>query len=370
MINKRMKVAFLYIDKAKHMGIENVTKPVCGSGDVLLKVDVCAICGTDGRMYQGTKDVTKGFIPQIRGYGEGRFIIGHEIVGIVEEIGSEVEGPDYRIGDKVILVTSVGCQKEGCKPCREGNHNMCRNNHPIGYYYPGGFAEYILIQALAIRQGAIIPIPENSTISDEHLAMVEPLSCVLNGQDYLDISKGEYVTIVGAGPIGLMHGLLAKSKGAKVILAEYSPVRLSKAKEFGFDYYIASKDTDLVKAVLKLTHGEGTDVGVVACSVNEVAEELLRAMAMKGRLSFFAGFPKENSILKLDGNIIHYKEVSIYGAFASNRPQFEEALRLIVSGEVSMERIVTDVFPLGRITEAMEKMLDKEGNALKVVIRP
>jgi L-iditol 2-dehydrogenase len=365
-----MKAAFLYIDKAKHMGVENVAKPACGSGDVLLKVNVCAICGTDGRMYQGTKDVTRRFLPQIKGYGEGRFIIGHEIVGIVEEIGAGVKNPDYRIGDKVIVVTSVGCQKEGCKPCREGAYNMCKNNRPIGYCYPGGFAEYILVQDAAVKQGAIIPIPEDSTISDEHLAMVEPLSCVINGQNYLDIKEGECVAIVGAGPIGLMHGLLAKSKGAKVILAEYSPVRLSKAKEFGFDYYIASKDTDLVKTVLELTDGEGTDVGIVACSVNRVAEELLGAMAMKGRLSFFAGFPKEDSTLELDGNIIHYKEVSIYGAFASSRPQFEKALRLIVSGKVSMERIVTDVFPLERITEAMEKMLDKEGDALKVVIKP
>lgn len=365
-----MKAAFLYIDKEKRMGVENVTKPACGAGDVLLKVNCCAICGTDGRMYRGTKDVTKGFVSQTKGYGEGKFIIGHEIVGIVEEIGSKVESPDYRIGDRVIVVTSIGCQKEGCKPCREGAYNMCKNNRPVGYYYPGGFAEHILIQGLAVRQGVIIPVPEDSTVSDEHLAMVEPLSCVINGQDYLDISKGEYVTIVGAGPIGLMHGLLAKSKGAKVILAEYSPIRLGKSKEFGFDYYVASKDADLVKAVLELTDEEGTDVGIVACSVNKVAQELLRAMAMKGRLSFFAGFPKEDPTLKLDGNIIHYKEVSIYGAFASSRPQFEEALRLIVSGEVSMGRIVTDVFPLERMTEAMEKMLDKEGDALKVVIRP
>jgi len=167
-----MKTAFLYIDKAKHMGIENVVEPVCGAGDVLLRVNVCAICGTDGRMYQGTKDVTKGFLPQIKGYAEGRFIIGHEIVGTIEKIGSEVGSPDYGIGDKVILVTSVGCQKEECRPCREGNHNMCRNNHPIGYYYPGGFAEYILVQDAAVKQGAIIPIPEDSTVSDEHLAMV------------------------------------------------------------------------------------------------------------------------------------------------------------------------------------------------------
>ena len=365
-----MKAAFLYTDKAKHMGIENVAKPICGSNDVLVKVNACAICGTDGRMYEGTKDVTKGFVPQIKGYGEGKFIIGHEIVGTVEKIGSEVKNPAYKVGSKVITVTSIGCQKKECRACREGNYNICKNNRPIGYYYPGGFAEYILVQENAIKQDAIIPVPEDSTISDEHLAMVEPLSCVINGQNYLNIKEGEYVTIVGAGPIGLMHSLLAKTKGAKVILAEYSSARLTTAKEFGFEHYIATKDTDPVQAVLDLTHGEGTDVGIVACSVNKVVEDLLKTMAMKGRLSFFAGFPKENSILKLDGNIIHYKEVSIYGAFASNRAQFEEALKLIVSGKVPMNKIVTHLFPLEKIVEAMEKMLDKEGDALKVVIKP
>ncbi len=111
-----MKVAFLYSDKAKHMEMEEIGRPVCGSGDVLVKVNACAICGTDGRMYQGTKDVTKGFVSQFRGYGEDKFIIGHEIMGVVEEIGRDVKNPDYRVGDKVVLVTSVGCQQEKCSP--------------------------------------------------------------------------------------------------------------------------------------------------------------------------------------------------------------------------------------------------------------
>ncbi len=369
-MSKRMKAAFLYTDKAKHMGMEDVVKPVCGSNDVLVKIDTCAICGTDGRMYEGTKDVTRGLVPQIGGYGKGKFIIGHEIVGTVEKIGAEVKNPAYEVGNKVIIVTSIGCQKKECRACREGNYNMCKNNRPIGYYYPGGFAEYILVQEAAVKQGAIIPVPKDSTVLDEHLAMVEPLSCVINGQNYLKIKEGEYVAVVGAGPIGLIHSLLAKTRGAKVILAEYSSARLTTAKEFGFDHYIATQDADLVQAILDLTGGEGADVGIVACSVNKVAEDLLTTMAMKGRLSFFAGFPKENSVLKLDGNIIHYQEVSIYGAFASNRPQFEEALNLIVSQKLFMDKIVTHVFPLEKIVEATEKMLDKEGDALKVVVRP
>ncbi|MBU0477287.1 alcohol dehydrogenase catalytic domain-containing protein [bacterium] len=367
---QEMKAVFLYTDRPKHMETENVSKPDCKAEDVLIRVTACAVCGTDGRMYEGTKDTTKGFVPQIRGYGEGKFIIGHEIVGIIEEIGSKVKNPEYEVGCKVILVTSIGCQKKECRPCREGNYNMCANNRPIGYYYPGGFAEYILVQDHAVKQSVIIPVTTEEHILDEHLAMVEPLSCAINGQNYLNIKKGEYVAIVGAGPIGLMHGLLAKAKGAKVILAEYSSERLIKAKEFGFDYYIATKDTDLILNISEITKGEGIDVGIVACSVSKVAEDLLGAMAMKGRLSFFAGFPKQNSVLKLDGNIIHYKEVSIYGAFASNKAQFEEALELIASRKILMDKIVTHTFPLENTVEAMEKMLDKKGNALKVVIKP
>lgn len=364
-----MKAAFLYTDRPRHMGIEDVPKPLCGPEDVLVKVNACAICGTDGRMYNGTKDVTKGLMPQIRGYGEGKFIIGHEIVGVVEEIGRGVRQPEYRVGDRVILVTSIGCQKDECRPCSRKNYNMCKDNKPIGYYYPGGFSEYILVQDHAVRQGVIIPVCGDCKVMDEHLAMVEPLSCVINGQNYLNITEGEYVTVVGAGPIGLMHGLLAKSKGAKVILAEYSKIRLSMAEKFDFDYYISTQDMDLVEEVMRLTNGEGTDAGIVACSVNSVAEDILKAMAMMGRVSFFAGFSKQDPFLKLDGNVIHYKEVSVYGAFASNRPHFEEALALITSGKVPMDKIVTHVFPLQDIVTAMEKMFDKEGDALKIVIK-
>lgn len=365
-----MKAAFLYTDRARHMGIEDVPRPSCGPNDVLVKVKACAICGTDGRMYEGTKDVTKGFVPQIRGYGEDKFIIGHEIVGTVEEVGSRVRDPEYEMGNKVVLVTSVGCGKKGCRACGEGKHNMCKNNRPVGYYYPGGFAEYILVQDAAVEQGAIIAVPEDCPVSDEHLAMVEPLSCVINGQEYLKIKEEEYVTVVGAGPIGLMHCLLARTKGARIILAERSLPRLARAKEFGFEHSIATPDTDLVGAVLDLTNGEGTDVGIVACSVKEIAEHLSKAMAMRGRLSLFAGFPKENPILRFDGNNIHYREISIHGAFASDRAQFEEALKLVVDREVPVDRLVTHTFPLGKIVEAMERTLNKDEGALRVVVKP
>ncbi|MFC1543590.1 alcohol dehydrogenase catalytic domain-containing protein, partial [Candidatus Neomarinimicrobiota bacterium] len=365
-----MKAAFLYTDNPSHIEIEDVIKPACGINEVLLKIIACAICGTDGRMYSGTKDATKNAVPQYKGYGDGKYIIGHEIVGVVEEIGSEVSSSEYQVGDKVILVTSVGCQEKSCQPCRDGLYHMCKNNQPIGYYYPGGFAEYMLVQESSVRQKAIIPVPAECTIPDEHLVMVEPLSCVINGQNYLNIKPGETVTVVGAGPIGILHALRAKSQGAEVILAEYSSRRIDTAKSFNFDHYIHTAETSLAEGIMNITHNTGTDVGIVACSSTSVVEEIFGAMAMLGRLSIFGGLPKENSRLDIDGNIIHYKEVSLFGAFASNRPQFEQALKEIVNGSISMSAIVTHSFALDDIVEAMEKMLDKEGTALKVVIKP
>ncbi len=369
-MQEMMKAAFLYPNKPSHIEIENVIKPVCCQNEVSIKVIACAICGTDGRMYSGTKDVTKNSHPQYKGYGNGKYIIGHEIVGIVEEIGLNVDNPEYKVGDKVILVTSVGCQEESCQPCRDGHYHMCKNNQPLGYYYPGGFAEYMLVQEPSVRQKAIIPVPAECTISDEHLVMVEPLSCVINGQNYLNIKPGDTVTVVGSGPIGLLHALRAKSLGAEVILAEYSKRRIDTSKSFNFDHYIHTAETSLTEGIMDITHNTGTDVGIVACSSTSVVEEIFGAMAMLGRLSIFGGLPKENSRLDIDGNIIHYKEVSLFGAFASNRPQFEQALKEIVSGSISMNAIVTHTFALDDIADAMERMLDKEGTALKVVIKP
>ncbi len=365
-----MKAAFLYTNQPAHIAIENVEKPICGNREVLVKTLTCAICGTDGRMYQGTKDVTKNSVPQYKGYGEGKYIIGHEILGTIEEIGTDVDMPDYNVGDKVLLVTSVGCEKDTCQPCRAGLFHMCKDNQPVGYYYPGGFAEYMLIQEASIRQNAIIPVPADCNIPDEHIVMVEPLSCVINGQNYLNIRPGITVTVVGAGPIGIMHALRAKSLGAEVILAEYSTHRIDIARSFNFDHYIHTAEIDLTKEIMEITHNKGTDVGILACSVTEVVKDLFNAMAMLGRLSIFGGLPKNNSQLNIDGNIIHYKEISLHGAFASYRPQYEQALKEILAGEISMSKIVTHTFALDDIKEAMDTMLDKEGEALKVVIRP
>ncbi|GAF74604.1 unnamed protein product, partial [marine sediment metagenome] len=133
-----------------------------------VKVYACAICGTDVRIYRhGQKNV----VPP--------HIIGHEIAGTVEALGPGVTGVE--IGSHVVVVTSVGCGE--CKFCRRGWHNLCVKGVAIGYYYQGGFAQYITVPEPAVMQGNIIPFsPE---LSFPEASIVEPLSCCINGQEYL-----------------------------------------------------------------------------------------------------------------------------------------------------------------------------------------
>ncbi|MCK4417306.1 MAG: zinc-binding dehydrogenase, partial [Candidatus Latescibacteria bacterium] len=236
----------------------------------------------------------------------------------------------------------------------------------LGYFYPGGFAQYIAVPREAVRQESVLKLPQG--ISFEEASIVEPLSCCINGQDYLRIEPGDTVAIFGAGPIGRMHAELARAGGAsRIILIDLSPQRLQLARDCpSIDYIIDVEREDPVEKILELTQGEGADVAVVACSSGKAQQQALQIAAKKGRVSFFAGLSKENSTIELDSNIIHYREISVFGAFASYREQYLRALELISSGKVKAMGLITHRFPLDRIVEGIQTA--KSGIGLKVVI--
>ncbi len=333
--------------------VRDVEKPNPKEGEVLLKVAVCAICGTDVRIYyKGQKNV----VPP--------HIMGHEIAGTVEELGAGVTG--IKSGERVVIVTSVGCGE--CQFCKKGLHNLCLSYRAIGYAFPGGFAEYMLIPKEAVAQGNLLPVP--ARLSSEEASLVEALSCCINGQKYLNISRGDVVVIFGAGPIGCMHIELARQKGAsKIILINFqSQSRLDLAKRFKADLYLSSSKEDPVKRVLEETSGQGADVIITACSAKIAQEQAIRMANKNARISFFAGIPKDDPYIKLDSNEIHYKEICVFGAFASYRSQFEEAVELIASRRVDARKFLTHEFPLDDIVKGIETA--KSGDALKVIIKP
>ena len=333
------------------MGVKEVSAPSCGKGEVLVKVKACAICGTDIRIYRyGQKNV------------KPPHIIGHEIAGTVEEIGEGVDG--ISVGDPVILVTSVGCGE--CKFCRKGWHNLCSAGVAIGYYYQGGFAQYMTVPEPAVRQGNIIPLPEE--LSFVEASIVEPLSCCVNGQEYLGIDSEDVVVIFGCGPIGSMHAELARARNAeKIIMVDVDEKRLKMGEMFSPDVIINSSEKDPVEEILSITDG-GADVIIVACGVNSVQEQAIQVSNKKGRVSFFAGLPKDRPTITLDSNSVHYREISIFGAFASYKRHYEEALELVVNGKVDAGKIVTHTFPLEGIADAIKAASGGEG--LKVVVEP
>ena len=336
----------------KKIRIEEVEKPKCGPGEILIKVHFCAICGTDVRTYlYGHKKI------------EPPHIIGHEIAGEIAEMGKETKG--YRLGDRVTVVTSVGCGK--CRWCQKGYYNLCPNTEAIGYFYQGGFAEYLLMPQKAVAQNAVLKIPENVSLAEA--SIVEPLSCCINGQSYLKIEKGDNVAVFGAGPIGMMHLELARSEGAeKTFLIDISDGKLEFAQNhFSVDYIINPQKENPIEKILSLTENKGVDVVIVAASAKTAQEQALKIAGKKGRISFFAGLPKDNSIINFDSNILHYQEISVFGSFASYREEYEEALDLIASKKIEAKKFITHILPLEKIEEGIN--LIREGKTLKVVLK-
>ncbi|MCM8808609.1 MAG: zinc-dependent dehydrogenase [Candidatus Omnitrophica bacterium] len=347
-----MKAAIFY--GIEDIRVEQIEEPVCGKNEIKIKVEYCAICGTDVRIfYSGHKKV----VPPA--------IIGHEITGIVAEIGENVEYSDLKVGDKVTVVTSIGCGK--CKMCKGGFYNLCPDTKAIGYFYKGGFAEYLVIPQEAVKQKAVLKLPENLSLLEG--TIIEPLSCCINGQNYLNIKKDDFVLIFGGGPIGFMHACLAKAIGCeKVVIVDPAFDRLVKfGKNFSDIILWDLNKINLKQEIMEITNGFGADVIITACPAKKAQIDSFDLIGSKGRISFFGGLSKDDSIIQIDSNIIHYKEISVFGAFASNRNDYIKAAELISCGKVDAKKFITDVIPLENIVEGIKKI--KKGEGLKIVIK-
>jgi L-iditol 2-dehydrogenase len=331
--------------------IEDVPKPMAGPGEVVLRVQRCSVCGTDKRIFtHGQKNV----VPPA--------ITGHEIVGTVYEIGSGVD-QGLHTGQKAVIATVVGCGK--CIYCQRKQYNLCDSFTAIGYDYAGGFAEYVKIPAAAVAQGNVIPIPDSMSV--ERAALIEPLSCVLNGQEYLSPQPGDRAVVFGAGPIGIMHASSLKTRGCTpVIVADVSQERLDYVAEFGLGLIVNTSGGDAVNKILAAGGGEKFDIAITACSVKAAQADALKLVRKKARVSFFAGVPKDDPILPLDSNLIHYNEISVFGCFASNLKHYHQAMAMVSRDDLPWERFLTHRFNLQDMVKAYAVI--EAGQGIKTVI--
>jgi L-iditol 2-dehydrogenase len=344
-----MKAAVYY--GPREVRVETVPKPSAGPGEVVLRVLRCSVCGTDKRIFMhGQKNV----VPPA--------ITGHEIVGTVHEIGPGVDA-GIAVNQNVVVATVVGCGK--CIYCERKQYNLCDSVTAIGYDYAGGFAEYVKIPAAAVAQGNVIPIPDS--VPMERAALVEPLSCCLNGQEYLAAQPGDRAVIFGAGPIGLMHATILKSRGCDpIVITNTSEERLTYVREFGLGQAVNTAGGNAVEKILEAAGGEKFDVAVTANSSKTSQVDALKLVRKKGRISFFAGVPKDNSIIELDSNLIHYNEISVFGCFASNLQHYHQALKMVAREDLPWDRFLTHRFKLDDMVKAYAVI--EAGQGLKTVI--
>ncbi|NYI98613.1 L-iditol 2-dehydrogenase [Streptomonospora nanhaiensis] len=333
--------------------LEDAPEPQAGPGELKIRVRNCSTCGTDVKIHRhGHHHIVP---PRV---------IGHEIAGEVVAAGAGVTG--WAEGDRVQVIAAIPCGR--CDYCGRGWQTICPNQESMGYHYDGGFAEYMVIPEKVLAVDGVNRIPEGVSFAEASVA--EPLACVLNGQEIAGVGEGDTVVVVGAGPIGCMHVRMARARGARqVFLVELNRGRLDmSANVVHPDAAIAGSEVDAVEEVLRLTEGRGADVVITAAASGKAQKDALQMVSRRGRISFFGGLPKDNPIISLDSNVVHYREVTIVGANGSSPAHNRRALELVASGAVPVADLITERLPLADVPKAIETVAS--GSAIKVTIEP
>ncbi|MCI7352750.1 MAG: alcohol dehydrogenase catalytic domain-containing protein [[Actinobacillus] rossii] len=340
-MNKQNKAILLHAPN--NVGIKPVPYPVKKTNEVLIKVESMGICGSDIGAYRGTNPLVT--YPRI---------LGHEIVGIVLESGIGMPN-NIGIGDRVVLDPYIYCGH--CYPCSIGRTNCCESLKVIGVHINGGMQEIITHPAHQIVKAPDMPI--------EKLALAEPLTISLHALHRTQVKEHEHVVIIGAGAIGLMAALVAKTYGAIPILIDILDQRLEYAKSIGIDYTINSNKEDAQAVIKNVTKGRMAEAVIEASGANVSIQNSLKYVSFAGRIGL-TGWPKTET--PLPTNIITFKELNIYGSRTS-KGEFEEALHLLLTEKIKAEEIISKVIEFDEIPEYVQKLSEFPDEYLKVVAK-
>ena len=345
-----MKMKAIMYYAPKDIRYEEVNIPEPNEGEVLVKVEAALTCGTDVKTFR------RGHPVLIKKTPSG---FGHEFSGIIAKLGENVEG--FNVSDRVGAAKSAPCGE--CFFCKKGEENLCENLELLN----GAYAQYILIPKNIVEKN-LIKIPDN--LPYKLAAFTEPLSNVVHGISRTPINKGDTVGVIGIGPIGLMFCALAKLKGAKVIAMGRNPLKLQLAKDFAHvdEVIDLKKYEDPTEIVLSMTEEKrGLDVAIECVGLPEIWESMFKIVRRGGCVHLFGGCASGTSV-NIDTKRLHYDEVNIISVFHHTPKYFREALELIASGKIEVEKLITKTMPLKYTKRALE--MQQNGEAIKVLIEP
>ena len=331
------------IVKPGQVEIRDIEKPVIGKDEALLRPLFGGICGSDLNSYRGTNAyLTYPRIP------------GHEFSAQIVEIGENDRG--FKVGDIVTANPYFNCGK--CYSCRKGLVNACMSNQTMGVQREGGFSEYMVMPISRLIDG--------KGLDPKTLALIEPFCIGYHGIQRAGVHEGDKVLVVGAGTIGVLAAIAAKSRGAKVWICDVAPKKLDYAMQFGMDGKILNDSPEnFDKAVKEITDGNGFDVTVEAVGLPSTFQNCLDAACFGGRVAVI-GVGKHN--IDLDFTIIQKKELNIYGSRNALTRDFEELIDTVKNQGLKLDKVVTNVYPFAQAAQAFEDFHQNAGSMLKVMI--
>jgi len=336
----------------EQLDITEIATPEPGEGEILLKVGANTVCGTDLRILRGEK--TAGVRPGV--------VLGHEIAGTIAAVGKGVHG--YQLGDPAVVTPAVSCGT--CFYCLRDMEQLCASTDIFGYNLDGGLAEYCLIPKHAVDRRHISVAKPGTPMTA--LSLSEPLSCVLNGLANYRAGLGDTVVIIGAGPIGLLHLMLSRLRGAgRIIMVGRRKMRLTAARRLGADMVVDETSEDALARVRHLTDGRGADV-VIECTGHPQVWEKSIAMARRGGHVMLFGGCASGSKVQIPMERMLMDGLTVKGVFHFTPDAVRESYQLLASGALQVSELITEVHPLSDFRRIFETL--NHGEAIKLGIRP
>ncbi|WP_196605021.1 zinc-dependent alcohol dehydrogenase [Pectinatus haikarae] len=343
------KMKTVVFTDVKKVHVEECAIPQVPSDKILIKVDSCAICTWEQRVYLGIKKV------------EFPFIGGHEMVGKIIAMGDKVNREQWHINDKAAVGVTLACHN--CFSCKTGNEQNCPHfDHSkqldgLPHRGMGGMSSHLLADPVNLFK--------YDKISAQEATITEPLSCVIHSVETADIQLGEVVVVIGCGIMGLLHVLLSVRKGAAVIVSDTNEERTKLALELGAKYAINPVAENLEKRVSEITGGVKAQAVFDTTPIGEVVEEARKCLANNGRLVLYSSFYPDKPIT-FSADWVHKSAVQIMGTANSNTRDFIKAVRLLSYKIIDVRPFISEVYPVERVQEAFESAC--RGDKFRVVI--
>ncbi len=324
--------------------MREVEKPTAGPGQILMHIQRIGVCGSDIHVNHGLHPFTSYPVVQ-----------GHEFAAVVAEVGEGVEG--ITPGQKVTARPQVVCGE--CGPCKRGDYHICDNLKVEGFQAPGVAQDYFIT-----TPDKIIPLPDS--MSMEHGALVEPVSVATHSTSRAGELKDKNVVVFGAGPIGNLIAQVTRSRGAKkVLIRDISEFRLEKAKDCGLEHTSNAKEETMAEAKQRVFGEEGYSVAFEAVGVEATMDDAVDTINKGGTIMIVGVFGDKP---RIDMSIVGDREISLVGTLMYKHEDYELAVKLIDSGKVITEPLVTRHFPLEEYENAYSYIDDQGDRSLKVMI--